>query len=180
MKKILILAGALGLWLTAAVILAAVGLPDRADFTGFRVSLDSRPIAPEIGASAPPLDLPRVDGSHLALVDFYGEPVVINFWATWCLPCRAEMPELQQIADQGITVIGVNLGESPDLVAAWIAQLGITYEIVLDGRGWAADDYRLRGQPSTYVVNAAGVITHIFFGAVDAQTLRAALFASNR
>lgn len=159
----------------ASWLLIYTGLPNRAEFTGNSV-LDGRRIAPEINALAPPFTQPTLNGDTLVLDDLRGESVVINFWATWCVPCRTEMPELQALhADTGVRVLAVNLAENPQAVREWVTELGLTFTIVLDAQGQIAEAYRLRGQPSTYVVAPDGIITHIFYGATTADALRDAL-----
>ncbi|MBC8171830.1 MAG: TlpA family protein disulfide reductase, partial [Anaerolineae bacterium] len=108
-----------------------------------------------------------------------GKPVIVNFWATWCEPCKLEMPELEQLyADyqiEGLRIIGVNLSETSQAVNEWREAFGLTFDLVLDTDGAVAALYQLRGQPSTYVISPQGMITQVFYGAVDVATLRAAL-----
>jgi peroxiredoxin len=156
-------------------MLYSVGLPDRADYSGQMIAGLGR-VAPEIGEIAPPIEQPTLSGETLNLLNLRGESVVVNFWATWCLPCIVEMPALQALHDEsGVQVIGVNIAESRSVVEQWIAENGITFDIVLDPQGQVSGQYRLRGQPSTYVVAPNGIITHIFYGAVSMDALRNAL-----
>ena len=159
----------------ALALLMAAGLPDRAAYSG-QLLPNGQAIAPEIGAFAPDFSAPTLDGS-LQLTKLRGQPAVINFWATWCAPCRVEMPELQAFhaAHPKIAVLAVNLGERRDLVVDWVTQLHLRFDIVLDADGTIAGRYRLRGQPSTYVVSPGGVITSIFYGPTTRQTLESAL-----
>ncbi len=165
--------------LTSAVILTvAAGLPDRASYTGI-IQPDGVIIAPEIGAAAPPFQTTTAAGTSFDLTDLRGAPVIINFWATWCEPCRVEMPALQAVyrrhQDDGLRVLAVNLREPPEMVLAWGANLGLTFDLLLDRYGQIAASYHLRGQPSTYVLSPSGTITHIFYGPTDETTLEAAL-----
>jgi thiol-disulfide isomerase/thioredoxin len=164
--------------LAAAFLVAAgAGLPNRADFTGERLP-GQLPVAPERHAIAPPFSAPTLDDT-IALGDLRGQPVILNFWATWCGPCRVEMPILQDLydsyADAGLRILAVNLGEPPRLVEQWRDQYALTYDLILDRRGTIAAQYRLRGQPSTYVISPNGIITHIYFGPVRADQLASAL-----
>ncbi len=161
--------------ITALVLLIAFGLPDRATYTG-QILADGQLVAPEIGALAPPFSTTTLDGV-IRLDDLRGEPALINFWATWCVPCRVEMPEMQafHIAHPNARVIGVNLGESRELVVDWVAQFGLTYDVAFDPNSAIAARYRLRGQPSTYVISPGGVIMNIFYGPTTRQSLEAVL-----
>ncbi len=162
----------------AAILVLQAGLPSHADYTGFQ--LDSgQVVAPEVNSLAPPFANPTLDGNIITLYDLRGNPVIINFWATWCGPCRVEMPELQSLYDdygeQGLHILGVNLAEPVPLITAWVRDFGLTFDIVLDEQGQIATTYRLRGQPSTYVISPEGIITHVYYGPVNMDTLRAAV-----
>ncbi len=174
-NPVLLAAGAAACLLTALIVLVVAGLPDRAAYSG-QLLANGELVAPEIGALAPAWQTETLDGS----VDFEnlrGMPLVINFWATWCVPCRVEMPELQALheAQPTVRVMAVNLGEPLGLIVDWVQHFGLTFDIVLDPDQTIASLYRLRGQPSTYVVSPDGVITHIFYGPTSQQSLEAAL-----
>lgn len=160
------------------IVALNVGLPTRAAYTG-QVIPGQIPVAPEINAVAPPFELLNMDGERVRLTDLRGNPVIINFWATWCEPCLVEMPILQSLYEKsranGLRVLAVNMGEPPDLLQEWRSDLGITYDILIDERQTVAALYVLRGQPSTYVVSPNGIITHIFYGPASEDALRAAL-----
>ena len=167
--------GAVIALIAASLLLYVAGLPDRADYTGSVVAGLGR-VAPEVNALAPPFERPTLDGDTLSLLDLRGEAVVINFWATWCPPCLAEMPALQALHDEtGVPVLGVNMAEQRPVVAQWVEANQISFDILLDPQGQVSRDYRLRGQPSTYVVGPDGIITHIFYGPVSMDVLRRAL-----
>lgn len=159
----------------AFVILINAGLPNRAHYSGFVVEGVGR-VAPEGGSLAPPFTQATLNGDPVNLLDLRGETVIINFWATWCLPCRVEMPELQEVHEAtGVRILAVNIGEGRDAVAQWVAEFGLTFDIVLDPQQRVYQDYRVRGQPSTYIVAPDGIITHIFFGQTTATALHEAL-----
>jgi thiol-disulfide isomerase/thioredoxin len=162
----------------AIALIVSMGLPQRADYTG-RFVAEIGYVAPEIGAFAPPFRATTLTNTILSLSQLHGQTIVLNFWATWCAPCRAEMPILQALyddyADNGVTVVAINVGEDPRLVNAWANQLALTYPILLDKNLMIATQYAIRGQPTTYIVAPDGKITHIFFGAMTADQLEAVI-----
>lgn len=164
--------------LSALIIVAQVGLPERAFFTG-RVTTAGAPVGPEIGALAPSFTAPALAGAEFHLASLRGSPVVLNFWATWCGPCRLELPELQELyaalQPRGLRIVAVNLGERPEKAREWVEALGLTFDVVLDEQGTTAARYHLRGQPSTFIIAPDGIITHIIYGPASAAALHAAL-----
>jgi thiol-disulfide isomerase/thioredoxin len=150
-------------------ILMGAGLPNRAEFTGYRLPNSARAIAPEINSIAPPFD---------PLTYYQGKPIILNFWATWCEPCLAEMPDLQRLYDEfsemGLIVLGVNLNESQRAIDDWREKLGLTFPMSLDN-GTVAGLYRLRTQPTTFIISPEGVITHIFHGTIRPDQVRGAI-----
>jgi peroxiredoxin len=159
----------------ALLILQAAGLPQRATFTG-QIRPGQPPIAPELDAIAPDFELTNTQGEAVRLSDLRGQTVVLNFWATWCSPCVLEMPILQSIFDaQHTVVLAVNLGETSDTIRAWQQQYRLTYDLLIDEQQQVAALYRLRGQPSTYVVSPSGIVKATFFGPVSEGALLAAI-----
>ncbi|MBK9123278.1 MAG: TlpA family protein disulfide reductase [Chloroflexi bacterium] len=156
------------------VIVLTAGLPDLAKTDPLYVLDDGRIVAPVIGALAPPLRLHNLDGAVVDLAEYSDQVVVLNSWATWCVPCEVEMPALQALAERyagRVTVLGVNAGEQRSAVTAWRDRFGLTFELVLDPDGTASRDYRLRGQPTTFIVAPGGRIEAIYFGPVDLAEL---------
>lgn len=161
----------------AFVIVLAAGLPERAAYTGDSFS-GLIPIAPEIGAQAPGFTAATLDGGSVTLAALRGRMVILNFWATWCGPCRVEMPDLQSLYNRAagnLSIVAVNQGESAETVGAWADELGLTLTIVLDQTQELTRLYHVRGLPSTIVIAPDGVITHIFYGIADLTTLAAAV-----
>jgi len=123
--------------------------------------------APRIGALAPAFTLPALeDGRPVRLADFRGRAVVVNFWATWCPPCRVEMPALQQaqLNMPDVVVLGVNQQESADSVSRFMREQGLDFLIALDTAGEVNRLYRVRALPTTYFVDGSGVIRDIVYG----------------
>jgi peroxiredoxin len=106
--------------------------------------------------------LDDVSGQRIKLSDLRGRPVVINFWATWCPPCRQELPALQsayqRFRDQGVVLLGVNLKENVETIQNFTTQFGLTYPLLLDRDGAVSERYQVRGIPTTVIVDADGVV----------------------
>ena len=136
------------------------------------------PAAPALGHPAPAFALTSVAGDTVDLAALRGQPVVLNFWATWCPPCRAELPELeaasQRLAGE-VAIVGVNQAESPEQVRAFAERLGLTFTIPLDEHGQVSRTYGVRSLPTTFFIDRTGVIRHIQSGALNEATLTQAL-----
>lgn len=122
----------------------------------------------EEGALAPDFLLGRLDESELRLSDLRGEAVVLNFWATWCAPCRTEIPQFvdaySRFRDQGLVVVGVNMQEGKGIVRPYAEDFGMDFPIVIDVDGEVGDAYRLLGLPVTYFIDREGVVRSVFTG----------------
>jgi peroxiredoxin len=121
-----------------------------------------------IGQPAPDFSADTPDGQTYTLSQLRGSPVAINFWATWCAPCEAEMPALQDAqrrhADPGLTILAVNGGEPPEVVTAFMDDLGLTFPALLDPDGEIADLYGVHALPTTVFVDAQGNISAVHLG----------------
>jgi thiol-disulfide isomerase/thioredoxin len=129
---------------------------------------DGLEVGTEEGQVAPDFELESLDGGESWLTDFRGHPVVLNFWATWCQPCRQEMPQLVNAYDRykadGLVVIGLNLQEGKDLITPFATDYGIGYPVLIDRDGDTSDEYHLLGLPTTYFIDANGVIQSVYRG----------------
>lgn len=118
---------------------------------------------------------------HFRLSDYRGQGVVINFWASWCAPCRKEMPILEQgwrtYKDRGITFIGVNVSDSEEKAAAFLREVGVTYANGPDPGGEVSALYHLIGLPETFFVTPDGVIAQRVIGGVTEERLKEAMKA---
>ena len=120
------------------------------------------------GALAPDFLLERLDSGELRLSDFRGKPVVLNFWATWCAPCRKEIPLLveayDKYRDQGLVIVGLNLQEGKSIVGPYARDFGMDFPIAIDRDGEVGDEYRLLGLPTTYFIDRDGVVRGVYTG----------------
>lgn len=123
---------------------------------------------PQRGFTAADFELPSLDGDPVRLTDFRGRPVILNFWATWCPPCRAEMPALQNVAnryrDAGLVVLLVNEGEDAATIRGFLTDIGVDLPVALDRDGAVGSTYRVRGLPTTVFVRADGTIEDVVVG----------------
>ena len=125
----------------------------------------------KIGEVAADFPIETADGEVVHLSDFRGEPVILNFWATWCPPCRAEMPDMQKVyEDTGVRILSANLIEtekSEDHVPQFIEEYGMTFDVYYDRGGIAAQTYRIQPIPTTYFIDSEGVISFIAYGPLN-------------
>jgi thiol-disulfide isomerase/thioredoxin len=127
--------------------------------------------APVKGHPSPEISLMSTDGTLVNLSDFKGKPVIINFWATWCPPCRAETPDLQEVHRElgdKVAILSVNAtSQDGGDVAGFMREFGVTFTVVLDPEGKAFEAYNIRGLPTTIFVDRAGIVNEVFTGAVN-------------
>jgi cytochrome c biogenesis protein CcmG, thiol:disulfide interchange protein DsbE len=129
---------------------------------------------------APDFTLTTFDGETLRLSDLRGRIVVLNFWASWCGPCREEAPALEAVwrdyQDRGVTVLGVAFADLDPDSAAFLQEFGVTYPNGPDtGTVISKEQYHIRGVPETFIINQDGEIVRFIFSVVDEQDLRATL-----
>ena len=115
-----------------------------------------------VGAPAPDFTLKDLSGKDVVLSSHRGHVVLINFWATWCTPCRIEMPAIQKryeaLKDKGFVVLAVDDDEAINDVSAFTHELGLTFPVLLDPGERINDLYRVRGLPTTFIVDREGTI----------------------
>jgi peroxiredoxin len=112
-------------------------------------------------ASAPGFALSSLSGESVQLKDYRGRVLLLNFWATWCAPCRLEMPAFQNRSEtykDELAVVAVNNAESPEDVQAFVDELGLTFDILLDSTAEVQRLYQVRGYPTSFLIDADGMI----------------------
>ena len=130
--------------------------------------------SPIVGQPAPNIDLQTLSGNRISLTDLKGKVVLLNFWATWCVPCQQEMPLLQDRASrfpENLVVLGINYDEPSSLVQNFVTGLKITFPILLDPGAKTQALYRVRGYPTTVIVDGQGVIRFVHIGELSSTVL---------
>lgn len=128
------------------------------------------PPNPRTGFSAPDFTLETLEGDKLTLSELRGHPVLLNLWASWCLPCRVEMPAIERVYQRhrgdGLVVVGMNVTsqDSEAAARAFAQEFGLTFPIVLDRDGGASARYEVMGLPSTYFIDRGGTIRNVIIG----------------
>jgi thiol-disulfide isomerase/thioredoxin len=174
---------ALGIALGAGAGIVLWYLPESAAPAPAAVGSRTTPLtaapAPVVDAAAPDFSLLDLNGDAAALSALRGSVVILNFWATWCEPCRGELPLLDRIAADragSVAVIGVDADESEGPVRAYAESLGLkSLRILLDPAGEVRDLYLVRGFPTTFFIDSTGVIRRIKIGTLDSSEIEAIL-----
>ncbi len=129
---------------------------------------------PAVGRPAPDFSLTTLDGETVSLAALRGKPVVLNFWATWCGPCQREMPVLQSAAQRfagEVVILGVDEGEMPNVVQDFVSVYRVNFPVPLDIDQTVGDQYGVQGLPTTFFIDADGIIRHRWMGEMNAIVL---------
>lgn len=133
------------------------------------------PRLPQAGENAPDFTLKGLDGEIYKLSDFKGQPILLNFWGSFCPPCVDETPLLQQYyekyKDQGFVILGVNLNEPTVSVQGFVRQFGVTYPILLD-KEKVRKQYGVNQFPTTFFIEPDGTIAEIWIGEIKEKQLK--------
>lgn len=171
-------------WIIIAVIALMAGwtiydfvIKDETESAEVDVSDDTedREVGLEKGKLAPDFELDTLDGETVKLSDFRGERVLLNFWATWCPPCRAEMPDMQKFhEDEDVVILAVDALEtehSIDNVYDFADEFGLTFDVLLDENSTATTIYDISSFPTTYLLNSNGVIENVAIGPLNYELM---------
>jgi thiol-disulfide isomerase/thioredoxin len=141
--------------------------------------LFSNPYDDAIGTSAFNFTLADLDGNDVSLNDFRGQPVFINFWASWCGPCRDEMPDMEEVyqkyKDAGLVILGVNIEEAEADVRQFVLEGGYSWTFLLDSEAQVADLYDVNGIPSSFFIDKDGIIRDAHRGTLSVSRMETKL-----
>ncbi|MEM8861342.1 MAG: redoxin domain-containing protein, partial [Chloroflexota bacterium] len=142
--------------------------PDEVDRSNFFDETDIAG-AVQVGQPAPNFTLVDLDGNTHTLESLQGKPVIVNFWATWCAPCRVEMPEFEEAfadyAADDLIILAVNREETPDVVEEFfVNEMGLTFTPLLDNNAQVAERYGVFNMPTTYFVDLDGNVSDVHRG----------------
>jgi len=130
-----------------------------------------------VNYNAPALSLTSLDGQAVALEDYRGQVILVNNWATWCPPCRAEMPELESFfrmhQQDGFTLIGISAGDTQEQVDAFVNDYGVTFPMWLDPTEKAMRAFQTEYLPSSFVIDRDGIVRLAWTGAISLEMLEA-------
>ncbi len=129
----------------------------------------------EVGREAPDFTLPDLEGNQNALSDHRGEVVLINFWATWCPPCRVEMPDMEAVyrehKDDGFEILGVDQREPKELVEEFVTERGFSWIFLLDEDFDVSQEYSATSIPRSILVDRDGTVAHVWRGTLTRSQL---------
>jgi peroxiredoxin len=155
-----------GLVLALAIIAAAWYVGGQAGFDQIGRGGANQDLLPKVGEQAPDFMAVSLAGEVVSLSDYRGRPVWLNFWGSWCPPCRAEMPDIQaayeQLAPQGLVLLAVSLGDAPEQAAQFAARNNVTFTVLLDpNRTLTSDAYPIYNFPTHIFIDESGIVRKI-------------------
>lgn len=181
MKKFLVIAAVIVILLVLVdiTVLKDKGMVDnvgQADKPKKIEELEELPVGIGIENMAPSFTLKDFDGNEVSLGDYKGKKILLNFWASWCPPCRAEMPDMekfyQKYKDEGYTVIAVNMAateKNPQDALAFVEENDLTFPVLVDEKGSIKALYNVMSFPTSYFIDSDGVIRNKVIGAMSEE-----------
>jgi len=167
--------------LLVASVLAACGSQTRLQLPGDDATPAVSAETPAVGQLAPDFTLRSTSGDTISLSDLRGHVVLVNFWATWCAPCKQELPAIDKVArryaQQGFVVLGVDDRDQDDEAIAFARQITVSFPLLLDSRGATASRYHLVGVPTSFLIDRNGVIRAVHPGPYTERELDKAVRA---
>ncbi len=165
------------LGLGAGVLMAVLVVAGEGSLDVFSRLLGGREVVPVlVDVPAPDVSGVTVDGETIALAEYDGQVIVVNFWATWCGPCEAEMPDLQAAydtyRDDGLIIVAVNAGEPASAVQTYVTERGLTFPVWLDMDGRLVDQFAVQYFPTTYWIDRDGVVRYRHLGIMTESTIQ--------
>ncbi len=160
----------LGLWLVVSGTACDPGYSDQEASPGNAVAVRQAP--PDMGSQAPDFQLIDLQGNRQALPDYHGKVVLLNFWATWCGPCRVEMPSMervyQDLKDEGFAILAISSDPQGSIVTRpFVASQGLTFPILHDSDYRVSGSYGVRTLPMSFLIDRNGTLSQRVFGARD-------------
>ncbi|MCZ8513698.1 TlpA disulfide reductase family protein [Paenibacillus filicis] len=132
-----------------------------------------------LGNKAPDFELQSLEGKKVKLSDYRGKKILVNFWATWCPPCRVEMPEIEKFYEEfkskDVVVLAINLTQtekSADDVPKFVHDYGLTFPVALDEKGNVIENYKVVAYPTSYIIDSQGIIQDKYQGAINYDIMK--------
>lgn len=166
----IVVVGILG-WIGYSFINSNDGEDNTGEQQNEETVVESDEIGLEMGEIAPDFELKTLEGETVNLSDYRGEKVMVNFWATWCPPCRAEMPDMQKFHENtDVNILAVNLIDTEsnrDNVPEFLDELGLTFPVLLDEESEIATEYKIVAYPTSFMIDSNGRIQLKTMGAIN-------------
>lgn len=173
----------------AVLILAVWGIYDytknQTESSNQQQTTEESEIGIKKGNKAPDFELLNLNGEPVKLSDFTDKKVILNYWATWCPPCRAEMPHMEKFYkdnEKDVVVLAVNLTnteQNRDNVSDFVKDFGLTFPIVMDEEGDVSSTYQVIAYPTSYIIDSQGIIQEVFQGAINYDIMEKAISKIN-
>lgn len=154
--------------IVCSLFLVGTGCERQPPLPGSEAALEE---SPHVGFTAPGFSVTALEGAARDLADSRGKILLINFWATWCMPCLIEMPSMETLyarhGREDFEILAISGGERGNVVQTFVDDLKLSFPVALDPEFEVHEKYQVMTIPSTYLVDREGMITHRFFGSVD-------------